>query len=340
MSEAKRDKNHVPTLLGVSATDGETPVDIYADPTTHRLYVDGLGATGYTGYTGPGNFTGYTGSTGYTGYGETGYTGYTGYTGPSITGYTGYTGAGAFTGYTGYTGPTGYTGYTGAGNFTGYTGYTGYTGPNITGYTGYTGPSVTGYTGYTGYTGPNITGYTGYTGPIGPTGYTGYTGYTGSSFANPLAAEVGLGENAGFAFDNSLSADGKYSGFVLDGTAGATLAFGDICSPSGTSNKWVLADANVITATTGDGRGMLGICVLAANDTQATKMLLYGTVRADTAFPALTINAQVYLSETAGDVTLTQPTTTDAIIRVVGQGTAGTGDNLFFNPSPDYITHT
>jgi len=45
MAEAKRDQNYVPTLLGVSVTDGVTPVPIYADPTTHRLYVD-LGTSG------------------------------------------------------------------------------------------------------------------------------------------------------------------------------------------------------------------------------------------------------------------------------------------------------
>jgi hypothetical protein len=40
MSEAKRDQNYVPTLLAVSSADGVTPVPLYADPTTHRLYVD------------------------------------------------------------------------------------------------------------------------------------------------------------------------------------------------------------------------------------------------------------------------------------------------------------
>lgn len=40
MSQAKRDQNFVPTLLGVSNADGTTPVIIYADPTTHRLLVD------------------------------------------------------------------------------------------------------------------------------------------------------------------------------------------------------------------------------------------------------------------------------------------------------------
>lgn len=38
--EAKRDQNFVPTLLGVSNIDGITPVVVYADPTTRRLYCD------------------------------------------------------------------------------------------------------------------------------------------------------------------------------------------------------------------------------------------------------------------------------------------------------------
>ena len=40
MADAKRDGNYVPTLLAVSSADGTTPVALYADPTTHRLYVD------------------------------------------------------------------------------------------------------------------------------------------------------------------------------------------------------------------------------------------------------------------------------------------------------------
>ena len=40
MADAKRDNNRIPTLLAVSSSDGITPVTLYADPTTHRLYVD------------------------------------------------------------------------------------------------------------------------------------------------------------------------------------------------------------------------------------------------------------------------------------------------------------
>lgn len=39
MSDASRDGNFVPTLLGVSSIDGVTPVPVYVDPVTHRLLV-------------------------------------------------------------------------------------------------------------------------------------------------------------------------------------------------------------------------------------------------------------------------------------------------------------
>lgn len=46
MADAKRDQNRVPTLLGVSSADGITPVAVYVDPTTHRMYVDIPSGTG------------------------------------------------------------------------------------------------------------------------------------------------------------------------------------------------------------------------------------------------------------------------------------------------------
>lgn len=46
MADAKRDSNYIPTLLAVSSVDGSTPVTLYADPTTHRLYVDLPGSSG------------------------------------------------------------------------------------------------------------------------------------------------------------------------------------------------------------------------------------------------------------------------------------------------------
>ncbi len=46
MANAKRDENFVTTLLGVSSSDGITPVVVYADPTTHRLLVDTVAYSG------------------------------------------------------------------------------------------------------------------------------------------------------------------------------------------------------------------------------------------------------------------------------------------------------
>lgn len=45
MAEAKRDGNYVPTLTGVSSADGSTPVNVYVDPTTHRLLVSSVPGT-------------------------------------------------------------------------------------------------------------------------------------------------------------------------------------------------------------------------------------------------------------------------------------------------------
>jgi DNA-binding beta-propeller fold protein YncE len=43
---AKRDGNFVPTLIGVSSSDGTSPTLVYVDPVTHRLYVDLAGGGG------------------------------------------------------------------------------------------------------------------------------------------------------------------------------------------------------------------------------------------------------------------------------------------------------
>jgi len=157
--------------------------------------------------------------------------------------------------------------------------------------------------------------------------------------ANPtFTGQVTLAENAAVVLDPALSADGKYTGITRSGTAGAALAFGDLCYLDPTDSRWELADVNAAAGADGDARGILGICVLtAAADGDPTTMLLVGNVRADVAFPAMTINKPMYASETAGDITETQPTTTDAVIRIVG--VALTADELYFNPSMDYITH-
>lgn len=137
-------------------------------------------------------------------------------------------------------------------------------------------------------------------------------------------------ENASIQYDSALSADGKYCGEVRAGTAGATLAFGDLIYLAAADSRWELADAD--SATTANV--LLGMCVLAAAaDGDPTLILLQGFIRADAAFPAMTISARMYVGETAGDIQGTIPTGADNIIRAVGY--AWTADELYFCPSMD-----
>jgi len=150
-------------------------------------------------------------------------------------------------------------------------------------------------------------------------------------------------ENTSIGLDPSLSADGKYTGITITGTAGATMAFGDVIVLDPTAGKWLLADISAAAGADGDARGMIGMCVLAAADTQSTTILLMGVIKADTNFPAFTTGVPVYAS-TTGDVVVAQPTTTDYVIRVLGftvvDDTSATApQSMFFNPSPDYTTH-
>jgi len=101
-----------------------------------------------------------------------------------------------------------------------------------------------------------------------------------------------LAEGASIDLDPTLSADGTYSGIAITGTAGTTLAFGDLIYLAAADSRWELVDADSVTTC---GAVLTGMCVLAAAaDGNATKILLKGNIRADAAFPALTIGANVY----------------------------------------------
>lgn len=116
--------------------------------------------------------------------------------------------------------------------------------------------------------------------------------------------------------------------------AGYASAVGDLVYLDG-SGTWQKTDANL---SAGYDK-LLGIALEAKTSGQAMLVALPGsTVYAATAFPTLTIGSPVYMSETAGAITHTKPTTTDAAIRVIGW--AVHADKLYFYPSQDYITHT
>lgn len=180
----------------------------------------------------------------------------------------------------------------------------------------------------------NLTG----TASININGTVGATTPTTATFTTAtINTGVALAENASVMLDPAGSADGKYSGITVTGTGGATIAFGDLVTLDKDDSRWELVDISVAAAATGDARGVIGVAVTSSTDGNPITVLLHGIVRADANFPTLTIGAPVYAS-TTGDVVVTQPTTTDHIIRIVGFGL--TADEMYFNPDNSYITHT
>jgi hypothetical protein len=147
-----------------------------------------------------------------------------------------------------------------------------------------------------------------------------------------------LAEGASIGLDPSASADGAYSGITVTGTSGYAQAFGDLVYLDPTDSRWEAADANAASGADGDSRGLLGMVVVTGTDGNTCTILLQGVIRADANFPTFTVNNPIYVSETAGDVTQTQPTTTDVVIRIVGA--ALTADSMYFNPDFTWITHT
>jgi hypothetical protein len=147
-----------------------------------------------------------------------------------------------------------------------------------------------------------------------------------------LALSAALPENVAIILDAALSADGKYSGITEAGTAGAALAFGDLVYLAVADSRWELADSD---AEVTSGPVKLGICVLAAaGDASATTILLYGKVRADAAFPAMTIGAPLYIGATAVDIVVAAPGT-GKTVRIVGY--ANTADELYFKPDNTWV---
>lgn len=140
-------------------------------------------------------------------------------------------------------------------------------------------------------------------------------------------------ENGRLALDQTLSADGTYTGITIAGTAGATLAFGDLIYLAAADSRWELVDADSVTTA---GPVWIGMCVLAAAaDGDPTEILLQGNIRADAAFPALTVSAPVYAGTTAGDIQVAAPSGDNDVVRIVGH--AITADSIYFNPSTDWV---
>lgn len=149
-----------------------------------------------------------------------------------------------------------------------------------------------------------------------------------------MTGNITLGENTAIALDPAGSADGKYTGITITGTAGYAQTYGDLVYLAVADSRWEKTDADALATA---GNVLIGIVVVAgAADGSACTILLQGQIRADAAFPALTVGAGVFVGETAGAIQVAIPTGADNVIRVVGF--ALTADEIYFNPSQDWQT--
>ena len=156
----------------------------------------------------------------------------------------------------------------------------------------------------------------------------------GGTMTGDLLLGSATSDTSSIKLNDSALADEKWSGTTIAATAGATLAVGDVCYLASTG-KWLLNDGILDGTDTGFDK-KLGICVLASTDTNPTEILLDGVI-ASAAFPAFTVGSPVYLDDTAGDLVVAQPSTTNFAIRIVGYAVSATV--LHFQPSQDYIVH-
>lgn len=122
--------------------------------------------------------------------------------------------------------------------------------------------------------------------------------------------------------------DGDYQGTLQLGTAGEALSFGHLVYLDEFTGYWKKAGA--LLTTSRDRR--LAMCVLSASGSgKSIKVLTFGNIRADSLFPTFGIGKPVFMSETAGLISSSKPTTSGAYHRVIGY--ADTADQLYFQPS-------
>jgi len=121
----------------------------------------------------------------------------------------------------------------------------------------------------------------------------------------------------------------QYYGDVVKFGGGGTLTQGSIYYLNSSQN-WALADASAASTA----KGMLGIAT-----STGIELLVKGIARHG-GWAGLGHGSVLYLSETAGELTTTAPTTSGAVVRVIGYCTNTTVREIYFNPESSWIELT
>jgi len=142
-----------------------------------------------------------------------------------------------------------------------------------------------------------------------------------------------VAENS-IVLDSVIGSDQNHSGITTTGILGETVAVGEIIYLKDTDDEWHKAKADAEATA----NRLLGICLTAGDNSEATTILLIGYYRDDTAFEFGDAGKPLYLSDTtAGDFITTKPDTAGDIVRIIGYAGA-TKEEVFFNPDGAYVT--
>ena len=127
----------------------------------------------------------------------------------------------------------------------------------------------------------------------------------------------------------TTSTVGDYFGTIITGLGSQSTTKGTVYSWSGTA--WLEAAAN--SGTT--GQKFLAVAIA---DSSTDGMLVNGTVTLD--HDPGSNGDVLFLSNTAGEVTSTAPSSTGDVVRIMGYCLDNSNNQIYFNPSPDFIIHT
>ena len=147
-----------------------------------------------------------------------------------------------------------------------------------------------------------------------------------------VAGDLSLSDASSVDISTPLlaGADHTKTGLTAEMLAGGAISAFDIVCVHTTTQEVVVADASAyVTARS------IGIAPEAISDTSTGTILLHGFIRDDTW--NWTTGSTLYLSETAGAMTHTAPSTDGAFVQVVG--VALSPDVVYINPSMDVIEH-
>jgi hypothetical protein len=147
-----------------------------------------------------------------------------------------------------------------------------------------------------------------------------------------FAGNVILSDASNISIGTPLLAgtDHTTTGITAEMLAGGAIAAFDLVCVHTVTQEVIEADASAYATAR-----VIGIAPVAISDTATGTILLHGFIRDDTW--TWTTGSTLYLSETAGAMTHTAPTTDGAFVQVVG--VALSPDVVYFNPSRDIIEH-